>query len=287
MEAVLKGSTDITLYFVLVDDGTGLPLTGVAHTDVTGSYVRTRGTRTAITMANLAAPDSAHSDGGWEEVDGTNQPGLYRFDIPDAAFATGARAVIVTVKATGAKTEHQYLPLWDVNTQDGVRAGLTALPNAAADAAGGLIISDAGGLDADAQRSDVAAILVDTGTTLDGKIDTIDNFVDDLESRLTAGRATNLDNLDAAISSRSTVTTAQVNAEVVDALATDTYAEPAAVPAATASLSAKIGWLQALARNKVTQTATTQTLRNDADSGDVATAAVSDDTVTFTRAEWS
>lgn len=46
----------------------------------------------------------------------------------------------------------------------------TALPNAAADAAGGLIISDAGGLDADAQRSDVAAILVDTGTTLDARI---------------------------------------------------------------------------------------------------------------------
>jgi hypothetical protein len=40
----------------------------------------------------------------------------------------------------------------------------TALPAAAADAAGGLIVSDAGGLDADAQRSDVAAILADTGT---------------------------------------------------------------------------------------------------------------------------
>lgn len=79
----------------------------------------------------------------------------------------------------------------------------TALPAAAADAAGGLIISDAGGLDADAQivtkinsilddtdliddgtsglakiATDVAAILVDTGTTLDGKIDTIDAIVD-------------------------------------------------------------------------------------------------------------
>lgn len=34
---------------------------------------------------------------------------------------------------------------------DGVRAGLTALPNAAADAAGGLPVSDAGGLDLDAK----------------------------------------------------------------------------------------------------------------------------------------
>jgi hypothetical protein len=107
-----------------------------------------------------------------------------------------------------------------------------------------------------------------------------------LLSRLTAGRATNLDNLDATISSRSTVTTAQVNTEVVDALNVDTYAEPAAVPAATATIVTKLGWLFALARNKVTMTATTQTLRNDADNADVATSAQSDDGVTYTRAEW-
>lgn len=92
-------------------------------------------------------------------------------------------------------------------------------------------------------------------------------------------------NIDAAVSSRSTP--AQVNAEVVDALTTDTYAEPASVPAATASLAAKIGWLMTLARNKLTQTATTQTLRNDADSGNIATSTVSDDGSTYTRNEWS
>lgn len=78
-----------------------------------------------------------------------------------------------------------------------------------------------------------------------------------------------------------------VNAEVVDALDTDTYAEPGSPPAATASLTDKIGWLMALARNKLTQTATTQTLRNDADSGNIGTAAVSDDGTTATRGEWS
>jgi len=80
---------------------------------------------------------------------------------------------------------------------------------------------------------------------------------------------------------------AAVNAQVVDALATDTYAEPGSVPAATSSLKDKINWLFALARNKVTQTSTTQTLRNDADSGNIATSSVSDDGSTFTRGEWS
>ena len=91
--------------------------------------------------------------------------------------------------------------------------------------------------------------------------------------------------IDAAISTRATP--AQVNTEVVDALATDTYAEPASVPAATATLAAKIGWLMALARNKRTTTATTDTLRNDADSGNIATATISDDGTTFTRGEYT
>jgi hypothetical protein len=77
-----------------------------------------------------------------------------------------------------------------------------------------------------------------------------------------------------------------VNAEVVDCLATDTYAEPSAVPAATATLEDKISWMAALARNKITQTATTQTLRNDADSGNIATSTTSDDGSTFTRSEF-
>lgn len=46
-------------------------------------------------------------------------------------------------------------------------------------------------------------------------------------------------------------------------------------------------WLGALSRHKITQTATTQTLRNDADSGSIATSTVADDDTTATRGEWS
>ncbi len=80
---------------------------------------------------------------------------------------------------------------------------------------------------------------------------------------------------------------AEIKTQVVAALNTDTYAESAAVPAATATLVAKIAWLATLARNKILQTATTQTLRNDADTVTVATAAVSDDGTTFIRNEWT
>ena len=62
---------------------------------------------------------------------------------------------------------------------------------------------------------------------------------------------------------------------------------PTAPPSATPTLFEAAAWLSTLARNKITQTATTQTLRNDADSGNIATAAVSDDGTTFIRAEWA
>jgi hypothetical protein len=95
------------------------------------------------------------------------------------------------------------------------------------------------------------------------------------------------DDVPGLIAALNDVSTAEVNAEVLDVLNTDTFAEPAGVPAATASLVDKIGWLVALARNKITQTATTQTLRNDADGADIATSTVSDNGTTFTRGEWT
>jgi hypothetical protein len=78
----------------------------------------------------------------------------------------------------------------------------TALPNAAADAAGGLPISDAGALDLDTQLATLT-----NGTY---GLSAIETLVDDLESRLTTTRAGYLDNLSAgavALASGVTVTT--------------------------------------------------------------------------------
>jgi hypothetical protein len=89
------------------------------------------------------------------------------------------------------------------------------------------------------------------------------------------------------ITALNNLSTTQVKAQIVAALNTDTYAEPSSVPAATATLVAKIGFLMALARNKITQTGSTQTLYADDGSTTVATAAVSDDGTTATRGEFA
>lgn len=89
------------------------------------------------------------------------------------------------------------------------------------------------------------------------------------------------------IQARSAATPAQVNAEVLDVLTVDTFAEPAALPAATSTIKDKLNWLFALGRNKITLTAPgVQTLRNDADSGTIATSTAVDSAGTTTRPEW-
>jgi hypothetical protein len=80
---------------------------------------------------------------------------------------------------------------------------------------------------------------------------------------------------------------AEVKAQMVAALSTDTYAQPGSVLPATATLVEILVWLGAKSRNKLLQTAALQTLRNDPDTGDIATAVVSDDGTTATRSEFT
>jgi len=100
----------------------------------------------------------------------------------------------------------------------------------------------------------------------------------------TNGRATNLDSLDATVSSRATP--AQVNTEVVDALAVDTYAEPGQeAPAATNTLAVKIGYTFKAWRNKSDQTNALYRLYADDATTVDNKATVSDDGTMFSRNE--
>ena len=72
-----------------------------------------------------------------------------------------------------------------------------------------------------------------------------------------------------------------------DAIWAKTMTELGAVPGVTGTVLAALEWLFQLARNKGTQTSTTKTLRNDADDGDIATSAISDDGTTFVRSKWT
>lgn len=75
--------------------------------------------------------------------------------------------------------------------------------------------------------------------------------------------------------------------EIRDAVWAKGMTELTAVPAVTGTTLDALEWLFLLARNRILQTSALQTLRNDANSADIATAGVSDDGTTFVRGEWS
>lgn len=150
----------------------------------------------------------------------------------------------------------------------------------------------------------------------------VSSFWDVLTSTLTTSGSIGkyiVDNLDAQVSSRSTLTaagvwshgtreltsganivlakgvgltglndvsTSQVNAEVVDVLATDLYGDLGAPPAASSTLADKLRWLFMLAKNEIDETASAQRVKNDGGTT-IGTATVSDDGATTTRGKWA
>lgn len=160
MRQIQKDSSNISVDVYIVDSGDGTPETGVVYntSGIDLWYRRDFAESTDITETTLGALTDSHTDGGFLHINN----GVYRLDVPDAAFADGANHVTIGGTVTGMIVIPQTIQLVDFNPEDSVRLGLTALPNAAADAAGGLPISDAGGLDMDQIGTDTAAILVDT-----------------------------------------------------------------------------------------------------------------------------
>jgi len=155
---IKKGSTDVSIELEIIDSTAGTPETGVVWNTagIDLQYRRDGAVSTAITEATLASLTTAHTDGGFLHIGN----GVYRFDLPDAAVASGVDKVVIHGTVTGMIVIPCVIQLVDYDPFDATRLGLTALPNAAADAAGGLPISDAGGLDLDTKLANTNEITV-------------------------------------------------------------------------------------------------------------------------------
>lgn len=169
---IKAGSVDVSIPVILRKTADNTENTGTAHSAVTASYWRQGGTRTAITMADLAAVDSAHSDGGWEEVDATNTPGLYRFDLPDAAVATGAEWVVVAIKVASCYLFYERYALTTNVVQSGdafARLGAPAGASVSADIATRLAPTVAGRTLDVAAGGEAGIDLANASGDIDGK----------------------------------------------------------------------------------------------------------------------
>ena len=147
--SIKAGSVSQSVYVFIQDSTstTGAGLAGLtnASAGLTAYYALPLAAPVAIALAALALITTAYASGGFVAVDGTNMPGWYRLDLPNAAIAV-ASGRFVSLHLKGA-TNMAPLPLeieltgWD--NQDGMRGGLTALPNVVPGSAGGLPTADA------------------------------------------------------------------------------------------------------------------------------------------------
>ena len=160
MRSVKKGAADQSVVIRIVDATDGTPETGVAYntSGIDLWYRREGATKTSITEASLSALNDAHTDGGILHIG----DGYYRLDLPDAAVASGANGVVVGGTVTGMIVIGCYVHLLDYDPQDAVRMGMSALPNAAANATGGLATIKRGGT---AQAGASSTITLDAGAS--------------------------------------------------------------------------------------------------------------------------
>jgi hypothetical protein len=98
------GSTsEIVLLEIRANNGN--PATGLAFNTagLVVRYSRPGETPVAITLVNQTVT-GAYLSGGFKEIDATNSPGLYRFDVPDAAIASGKDQVMLSFHGFSASS---------------------------------------------------------------------------------------------------------------------------------------------------------------------------------------
>jgi hypothetical protein len=139
----LAGSTS-EIWAIFAQDSSstvGAGLAGLLYntSGLTCYYKRNTGTAAvAVTLADITTLGT-YVSGGFKSIDGTNAPGLIEFHPPNAAIASGAKSVAFYFKgATNLAPVVLEVELTAVDNQDAVRFGMSALPNAAAAASGGL-----------------------------------------------------------------------------------------------------------------------------------------------------
>lgn len=146
--AIKAGSTDQTVDVFIQDSSstTGAGLSGLAYNSSgLKCYYRkgATGSATALTLATQTV-GGAHSDGGFVEIDATNMKGVYRLDLSDTIVAAAPWVTIYLYGATNMAPVALELEVVSFDPFDSVRLGLTALPNAAAEASGGLVTRGTG-----------------------------------------------------------------------------------------------------------------------------------------------
>jgi hypothetical protein len=151
---------------------------------------------TIATLGTFATPTATKCR--FKEVDATNQPGLYELQLDNARFAVASsKSLRVTISgATGLMMRTVVVQLTDLDVDDAVRGGMSALPNVAQGNAGQLALGDATGKPTLAAVTHTGATVPTVTTLTNAPADSAGTAT--LLARFTAARAGYLDNLNVA-----------------------------------------------------------------------------------------
>lgn len=143
--SILAGTTSKIVQIPVYDSSstTGGMLTGLVFNtaSLVCWYNREGAAGSAVQISLLTATKGTWTTAGFVAIDGTNMPGWYELDVPNAAIASGAKSVSIELRgATNMVPVNIIIELTATDNQDAVRGGMTALPNAAAAASGGLVV---------------------------------------------------------------------------------------------------------------------------------------------------
>lgn len=147
MKLIRKRGDTSNIMQVFIQDSsstTGAGLSGLAFN--TASLIAyyhkdTDTTATVITLVTMTV--GTFTSSGFAEIDATHMKGWYQFCPPDAALSTSGTPHSVAFHLGGASNMAPLpieVQLIAADVEDTVRLGLTALPNAAAAAANGLMV---------------------------------------------------------------------------------------------------------------------------------------------------
>jgi len=129
-QEVKIGQTDYTV-LILIRDTAGAAKTGLTYASAGIDVCYTRVETDNDVVLTAGAPvtttlTGTHVDWGFVLVDDTNAPGLYKLDIADGVFATGAWSAVVSLICTGCDPVHIEFVLVPDAPLDGVKVASQA-----------------------------------------------------------------------------------------------------------------------------------------------------------------
>ena len=94
--SIINPGTTSYIEYVHLDRFDGKFHTGTLYSGITAYYIRPGANPVQITPVNGNITD-AYTSGLFKEISAVNMPGLYRFDIPNACFASGVDKVKIII----------------------------------------------------------------------------------------------------------------------------------------------------------------------------------------------